>query len=295
MKRKWLIFLIPAVLISAAALFLFRFPFRTTEKTQSFDAQRAYQHVLTQIDFGPRTPGSTAQEYFIEYASNELENFGWQVEIQNTEIMGHSIRNIIARRGTGPEWVILGAHYDSRFHADEDADPTKAAQPVAGANDGASGVAVLLELARVIPQDINKEIWLVFFDAEDQGRLPGWDWILGSRAFVQELVGKPDAVVVIDMIGDSDLNIYREMASDQSLTDEIWETAANLGFSGTFIDENKYSILDDHVPFIDAGIPAIDIIDIEYDYWHTSEDTADKVSLRSLEIIGMTLLTWLNK
>ncbi|MBP9041814.1 MAG: M28 family peptidase, partial [Anaerolineaceae bacterium] len=149
--------------------------------------------------------------------------------------------------------------------------------------------------ARVIPQDINKEIWLVFFDAEDQGRLPGWDWILGSRAFVQELVGKPDAVVVIDMIGDSDLNIYREMASDQSLTDEIWETAANLGFSGTFIDENKYSILDDHVPFIDAGIPAIDIIDIEYDYWHTSEDTADKVSLRSLEIIGMTLLTWLNK
>ncbi len=295
MKCKWLIIIIPIVLISAVALFLLRLSLHKTRQESSFDAQRAYQHVLTQIDFGPRTPGSSSQEEFINYASRELKKSGWQVEIQNTEMMGHPIRNIIARRGTGSEWVILGAHYDSRFYADEDTDPIKAAQPVDGANDGASGVAVLLELARVIPQDINKEIWLVFFDAEDQGHLPDWDWILGSRAFVQALEGKPDAVVVIDMIGDADLNIYREIASNPSLTDEIWETAADLGFSDVFINENKYSILDDHLPFIDAGIPAIDIIDIEYEYWHTSEDTPDKVSERSLEVIGMTLLTWLKK
>lgn len=295
MKSKWSIFLLAVILLLAAVLFLLKYSDQLPEQNQTFDAHRAYQHVLTQVNFGPRTPGSEAQQELIEYVSNELNSFGWQVEIQNAEMMGHPIRNIIARRGTGPEWVILGAHYDSRFYADEDADPDDAAQPVAGANDGASGVAVLLELARVIPQDINKEIWLVFFDAEDQGRLADWDWILGSRAFVQSLEGKPDAVVVIDMIGDADLNIYREMASDQELTDEIWNTASELGFSDAFIDENKYSILDDHLPFIEIGIPAIDIIDIEYQFWHTSEDTADKVSPRSLEIVGTTLLTWLVK
>lgn len=295
MKWKWPIILLTVLLISVAVLLLRKYPSHTSESNQSFDAQRAYQHILTQINFGPRTPGSVAQEELIKYVSKELENFGWQVEIQNAEMMGHSVRNIIARRGTGPEWVILAAHYDSRFYADEDTDPEKAAQPVAGANDGASGVGVLLELARVIPQDIDKEIWLVFFDAEDQGRLADWDWILGSRAFVETLDDKPDAVVVIDMIGDVDLNIYREMASDPTLTDEIWKTAAELGFSSTFIDEYKYSIIDDHLPFIEMGIPAIDIIDIEYEYWHTSEDTADKVSPHSLEIIGTTLLTWLKE
>lgn len=295
MKLKWPVIVFPVLLISLAILFIVKNSNGISEQSLSFDGQRAYRHVQAQVNFGPRTPGSSAQEKLLEYVSNELEIYGWQVEIQKTEIMGHPIKNIIARRGTGSEWVILGAHYDSRFLADEDADPVKAAQPVAGANDGASGVAVLLELARVIPQDINKEIWLVFFDAEDQGRLSDWDWILGSRAFVQSLEGKPDTVVVIDMIGDSDLNIYREMASDPTITNEIWDTASDLGFSDTFINENKYYILDDHMPFIEAGIPAIDIIDMDYTYWHTSEDTEDKVSPRSLEIVGVTLLTWLQK
>jgi len=295
MKWKWPVVLLSFLFVAAVVYYFTSQLNSSSEQAPSFDANLAYQHVLNQMNFGPRTPGSVAQEDLIRYLTTELTQYGWQVEIQNTEMMGHPIRNVIARRGTGSEWVILGAHYDSRFYADEDTDSQKAAQPVPGANDGASGVAVLLELARVIPQDIDKEIWLVFFDAEDQGRLSDWDWILGSRAFVQSLESKPDAVVVIDMIGDADLNIYREMASDQALNDEIWKTAADLGYSDTFIDENKYSILDDHLPFIEAGIPAIDVIDIEFEYWHTSEDTADKVSPSSLEIIGVTLLTWLEK
>lgn len=260
---------------------------------QPFEGARAYQDVNTQVGFGPRTPGSEAHASTVEYLVNELTAAGWQVEIQETESMGHPIRNIVAKRGWGLDWVILGAHYDTRMVADQDPFLSNQSLPVYGANDGASGVAVLLEIARVLPKSFGTRTWLVFFDAEDQGRIPGWDWILGSRAFVASLSGKPDAVVVVDMIGDADLNIYREQASDPALTSAIWQTAQDLGYQDTFIDETKYNILDDHVPFLETGIPAVDLIDFDYSYWHTLADTPDKVSPKSLEIVGNTLLTWM--
>ena len=167
----------------------------------------------------------------------------------------------------------------TRFFADQDPDINNHQKPVPGANDGASGVAVLLELARVLPQNINKEIWLVFFDAEDQGNINGWDWILGSRYFASHLEEKvPNAVIVIDMIGDSDLNIYFETNSDPDLSKSIWESAAIAGYQKQFIPQPKYSILDDHIPFIEKGIIAVDIIDFDYPYYHTISDTSDKVS-----------------
>ena len=178
--------------------------------------------------------------------------------------------------------------------ADHDPDPKLQTQPVPGANDGASGVAILLELARNLPEDLNQQVWLVFFDLEDQGRIAGYDWILGSQAFVNQLSGSPDAVIVIDMIGDEDLQIYKEKSSSPALVDEIWQVAKTLSYDEIFSDEGKYSILDDYTPFLNAGIQAIDIIDFDYPYWHTAGDTADKVSAESLEIIGNLLLTWLN-
>jgi Zn-dependent M28 family amino/carboxypeptidase len=176
--------------------------------------------------------------------------------------------------------------------ADEDPDPMKQLEPVPGANDGASGVAVLLELSRVLPQDI-VPTWLVFFDAEDNGRIQGWDWILGSRAFVMDLDAHPNAVVIVDMIGDADLNIYKERNSNQDIVNEIWAVAAKLGYEQVFIPELKYSMIDDHTPFLDAGISAIDIIDFDYPYWHTTHDTVDKVSAESLSIVGSTLQEWI--
>ncbi len=207
--------------------------------------------------------------------------------------MGHPIRNIIAKRGSGSPWLIFGAHFDSRFVADNDPVIANQTLPVPGANDGASGVAVLLEMARVLPKNSDKQVWLVFFDAEDQGRIEGWDWILGSRAFSESLTGKPDAVVVVDMIGDADLNIYREKSSDKAITDSIWQTAAGLGYADNFINEEKYNILDDHLPFLELGIPAVDIIDFDYSYWHTLSDTQDHIWPQSLAVVGTTLLTWL--
>lgn len=270
--------------------------YKSTNKPSSsiFNAQRAYQDVLVQTGFGPRLPNTEAHEKTVDYIQEQLTAAGWQVELQNSENLGHPMTNIIARRGTGAQWVILGAHYDSRLLADHDPDPMLQSQPVPGANDGASGVAVLLELARILPRQLNQEVWLVFFDLEDQGRIEGYDWILGSQFFVDQLNEKPDAVIVIDMIGDEDLQIYKEKSSTQALVNEIWQVAKDLSYEEIFSDEEKYSILDDHTPFLNAGIQAIDIIDFDYPYWHTTADTADKVSSESLEIIGNLLFAWLN-
>ncbi len=265
------------------------------KEISTYDAARAYNDVLFQTSLGPRLPGSQAHLDTIEYVVSELTKAGWQVELQQSERLGHPLTNIIARRGMGKQWVILGAHYDSRISADQDPDLNMRHLPVTGANDGASGVAVLLELARSLPQDLDREVWLVFFDLEDQGNQEGWEWILGSRAFADSLEGKPDAVVIIDMIGDADLNLYREANSDPQLTDQIWGLADELGYSSIFINSVKFSILDDHLPFIEKGIPAIDIIDFDYPYWHTVQDTADKVSAQSLEVIGRVLHTWLTR
>jgi hypothetical protein len=134
---------------------------------------------------------------------------------------------------------------------------------------------------------------LVFFDAEDNGNISGWDWILGSRAFVDRLEGEPDAAVIVDMIGDAELTIYKEGNSDPDLMDEIWAQAEELGYADRLIPEYKYHILDDHTPFIEAGIPAADLIDFDYPFWHTTEDTPDKVSPESLQVVGDTLYAWL--
>lgn len=258
-----------------------------------FDGDRAYQDLNYQMSLGPRIPGSQVHAQEIDWIKQSLESSGWKVEIQETTRMGHPVRNIIARRGTTGQWTIIGAHFDSRMQADQDPDPANRATPVPAANDGASGVAVLLELARVLPKDLNQQIWLAFFDAEDQGKLSGWDWLLGSRALAESLTAKPDAVIVIDMIGDASLNIYKEKNSNPQLTDEIWNTAAGLGYEQQFIPTVKWDMLDDHTPFLEKGIRAVDIIDFDYPYWHTTADTADKTSAQSLKVVGDTLLHWI--
>lgn len=257
-----------------------------------FDGSRAFVDVEYQASLGARVPGSQAHIQVQEYIQSELKDAGWSADIQQAEMMGHPISNIIGKKGEGKPWIILGAHYDSRLIADKDPDPANRTLPVPGANDGASGVAILLELARTLP-DLDMEIWLVFFDAEDNGNIPGWDWILGSNAFVQQLTRAPEAVVILDMLGDADLNIHYERNSDPVLSAQIWQKAAELGYEEYFIPTQKYSILDDHTPFLNAGIPAVDIIDFDYSYYHTIEDTPDKVSADSLKAVGDTVRAWL--
>jgi hypothetical protein len=258
-----------------------------------FDGERAYTHVLKQLAMGPRTPGSLAHTQVITYIQKSLEADGWRVDFVEGSRLNHPIKNIRARRGNGQPWTILGAHFDSRFSADQETNASLRSQPVPGANDGASGVAVLLELAHVLPKDLPGQVELAFFDAEDQGNLPGWEWILGSNLYAQSLNGQPDAVIVIDMIGDANLNVYYERGSDTALSQEIWASAAALGYQNQLISEIRYQILDDHLPFVQKGIRAVDIIDFDYPDWHKTSDTSDKVSPKSLEIIGGSLYHWL--
>jgi glutaminyl-peptide cyclotransferase len=269
-----------------------------------FNGERALSDVQYQLDLGARTPGSMAHQQEIDWIVNQLRDAGWDVEAQETSYLSHPIHNIIARWGQGEPWVLLGAHYDSRMVADHDLDTDKRSLPVPGANDGASGVAVLLEIARVLPSRMEQsamrketraqQVWLAFFDAEDQGNLPGWDWILGSRALVESLDKYPDSAVIVDMVGDSNLDLYLERNSDTVLEEQIWSQASELGFPA-FKPQSKYSILDDHTPFLEVGIPAADIIDFDYPFWHTTQDTLDKVSAESLYMVGETLLAWLTK
>ncbi|MBT7075335.1 MAG: M28 family peptidase, partial [Anaerolineae bacterium] len=184
-----------------------------------FDGERAYADVLHQTELGARIPGSDAHAQARVWMQTELETAGWTVETQAFDALGHRGYNLIASHGNNLPDIVLGAHYDSRIYADHDINVDKRTQAVLGANDGASGVAILLELARNISSSTqansSPSIWLVFFDLEDNGRIPTWDWILGSRAFVENYnYLDPAAVIILDMIGDADLNIYLERNSN---------------------------------------------------------------------------------
>jgi hypothetical protein len=258
-----------------------------------FNAERAYQDLLFQTNLGPRIPGSKGHQQVQDWLVRELRVAGWSVERQVAEIDGFPTKNILAYRERQMPYILLGAHYDTRIWADHDPDQSLREEPVPGANDGASGVAVLLELARTLPEDLPTPVRLVFFDAEDNGGIGEWDWILGSRAFVRDLRESPEAVIIVDMVGDADLELYYERNSNPSIRAAIWDMAAAIGYGDVFLPEERYSMLDDHTPFLDAGIPAVDIIDFDYPYWHTTQDTADKVRADSLKAVGDTLTAWL--
>ena len=260
---------------------------------KGFNAERAYNDILYLESIGPRIPGTDGHKRSLDWFESELKNAGWDVQRQELLVKGKQVINLIAEKGKGSNKILLGAHYDTRIFADQDPDLSLQNQPVPGANDSASGVGVLLELARILPNDLDLFVQIVFFDAEDNGGIEDWDWILGSRGYVEHMSLRPDSVIILDMIGDKELTIYKEYNSDQVLMDQIWEQADLLGYGSVFLDEYKYSILDDHTPFIEAGIPAVDIIDFDYPYWHTTADTADKVSPESLEIVGETIYSWL--
>jgi len=262
-------------------------------QSAKFDGQVAFTHVEAQMKLGPRPTGSEAWRATGDYIMAQLSKFGWTVEEQKFDYRGTGIRNIIGRKGSGPT-LILGAHYDTRRRADRD--KTNPTAPVPGANDGASGVAVLLELARALDaKKLQNQVWLAFFDAEDNGDLDGWEWTVGSRHMAQNLKVKPVAVIVVDMIGDADQQIYFDQNSDRQWNQRIWAVAAELGYAQYLVPQPRWAMFDDHTPFAQQGIPAVDMIDFDYPYWHTTADTSDKLSPASLERVGRTLQVLLER
>ncbi len=262
--------------------------------TPIFDGESAFGFLTGQCDFGPRPPGSENLTLCRTYISETLESFNWTVSIQNFTYMETPCANIIATwNGTTDSPIILGAHYDTRPNATSDY-PANRSLPILGANDGASGTAVLMELARILPTSERSKVELVFFDAEDSGQINGWDWIRGAVHYVSELTtirkNSIEAMVLADLVGDAELYLPKEGSSTDSLQNVIWSIAADLGYSSTFVNTAGSSVTDDHRPFLDAGIPAVDIIQVPFpSYWHTLEDTPDKCSGDSLEKVGRVL------
>lgn len=264
-----------------------------------FDAQRAFALLEKQCEFGPRPPGSAAHRETQNYLFTELQKYANSVALQphtykaKTETL--HLNNILAEFGpAGGETILLAAHWDTRPIADHDPKPENQDKPILGANDGASGVAVLLEIARVLKeQPPPRRVVIVLFDGEDYGRSVD-DMFIGSRFFAQNLgKWKPDYGILLDMVGDKDLTLPIEQYSwraNREFTEAIWNRASVLGLA-PFQQRLGRAIMDDHVPLINVGIPMVDIIDFDYPYWHTIEDTVDKCSPKSLEVVATLVIS----
>jgi hypothetical protein len=276
-----------------------------------FNATKAYKLIKEQVEFGPRIPGSEAIEKTRIMLENEVLAKGlWEVEYQNfsklwIDDQNISLVNIIYTPNTfnsNQPYFILLAHYDSRLWADNDPDQDMHRKPVLGANDGASGVAVAIELGNVLNTHHNiSNFKILLVDAEDQGNIPnsnGWDWLLGSRHFVSSKLFQKDAVsflILFDMVGGNNAIFKREGYSDtyaHFLVSKIWRKADELGYNQYFVNKTWNKIVDDHIPFLEQGIPAVDIIDdfiYNYKAWHTTNDTLDQISIETLEAVGKTV------
>jgi glutaminyl-peptide cyclotransferase len=254
------------------------------------DGNLAYSHVERLVGFGPRPPGSPAIAQSQTYITDVLKKLNLQVEHQdflaNTPNGPVSMKNIVAKADLSEKpVVILGSHYDTKVM-------TNAA--FVGANDGGSSTGLLLELARVFSQRRNAfSVWFVFFDGEEAQR--EWsetDSLYGSRYFVEKLkaAGQTRAIkamVLMDMVGDRDLKLENDASSTSWLMGLVRRSAVELGY-GKYLAASQKGMVDDHVPFIRAGIAAVDLIDYEYGFniWHTPNDTLDKISPHSLKIVG---------
>jgi len=256
---------------------------------QGFDSAKAWQHLQKQVGFGPRPSGTPAIVETRKYIIEQLKSFGIEAKEQPfigmTPLGEVSMANVIATiPGRRPDRLVLASHYDTKLYRE---------MRFVGANDGASSTAALLELGRVLKGRPNElTIELLFLDGEE-ARLPEWqgtDNTYGSRHYVQAAqksgsLKSLKALVLLDMIGDRDLSIKRDSNSTPWLVDIIWGTAARLGQSSTFSNQLT-TIEDDHIPFLRAGVAAVDLIDLENPTWHTAQDDLEHVSARSLQTVG---------
>jgi len=260
-----------------------------------FDGERAFVDLKTLVAFGPRPSGSQALERAREFIVAELRATGASVTqdrfLTKTPIGPIPMTNIVAKvPGASPSIVIIGGHYDTK----------RMAAPFVGANDGGSSAAFLLEMARVLARRANKlTYWLVFFDGEEAvRRWSASDSLYGSRHFAAKLSaeGTPDrvrAVIVLDMIADAHLDIRPEARSTPWLNNLVLNEANHLGFGRYFLNRPR-NVDDDHLPFLKLGIPAVDVIDLDYGplnlYWHTRYDAPERCSAASLAIVGALVL-----
>jgi glutaminyl-peptide cyclotransferase len=266
-----------------------------------FSGASALKFTARAVAFGPRPAGSEANRKLQTYIAAQLHGFGWNVQddsfVADTPLGPKPMKNIIAKlAGSSGKAVVVTGHFDTKL------------MPLisfVGANDGGSSTGLLLELARVLARKPRKDdIYLVWFDGEEA--FVNWtetDSVYGSRHLAARwaadgTLGKVEALINVDMIGDRELELAGELNSSEGLRKLVWETAADLGYSKQFA-RNMQPISDDHLPFVRLGVNAIDLIDFDYgpnhSYWHTGQDTLDKLSAASFDVVGKVMIEVLHK
>jgi Zn-dependent M28 family amino/carboxypeptidase len=281
---------------TAAALLTLSFTVVVTGQTPApvaFDSSRAYAHVRELVALGPRPAGSPANVKAREYILRALAQYGIKAAPQSfeasTPVGPVPMANVIGTiPGERAGRIVIASHFD-----------TKPQLPFrfVGANDGGSSTGVLLELARVLKAGPPPRVTLefLFFDGEEAyGEWRDTNHTFGSRHYVEAArkagtLRSVEALILLDMIGDRNLNLKRDTNSTPWLTDIVWAAARRLGHGAHFLDE-PFPVEDDHIPFVRAGVPAVDLIDLDYPEWHTAGDTLDKVGARSLQIVGDVVL-----
>jgi Zn-dependent M28 family amino/carboxypeptidase len=286
-----------------ALLFLFSVGCTSSPKAAvpPVSGEKAMEHVRAQVAFGPRPPGSAALEKCRAYITDQLRGYGYEVQVDEfeagTPYGGKVMKNLIARKGTSSRGVVaLASHYDTKLMEGIE---------FVGANDPGSSAGLLIELARVLSEERGTlDYWFVFLDGEEA--FVDWstfDSTYGSRHLARRwqqdgTAGRIRALILLDMIGDRNLDILKESHSTRWLSDLVWEAAAKMGLQGIL---SKYAgaVEDDHLPFLEAGIPSVDIIDLNYgpgnSFHHTTADTLDKVSPESMEKVGRLVLAVLGE
>lgn len=285
----------------------------------TFNADSAYAYMQKQVDFGPRTPGSKAREACAQWLIQKLSTYVDTVKVQDFKTRGwdgriYDGKNIIASfKPKSRNRIILSAHYDTRPYSDHDSNPENHRKALDGANDGASGVGVLIEMARNMHQEKPEVgIDIILWDMEDFGP-PVWEgsadedqyWALGSQYWSQNLdpsEALPKYAILLDMVGGKDNIFPKEYFSQEyapQLMNKIWEQADELGYGDFFLNETGLAVNDDHLPLNKfAGIPSVDIIGVErdgnyfkfYKHWHTQKDNMEGISKKTLDMVGRVVM-----
>lgn len=327
-RPKARLWLAAGAVVLLAAVALIAWPDLRTSMAQSASSldpakivgARAYGYLQAICKFGPRPAGSEANSLQRKYVAKHFAEHGATVKEQPfagvDPVSGQQVNMVNLIGSWFPERterVVLGVHYDTRPHPDEDPDPANRVKPFLGANDGASGVALLMEIAHHLKD--SKTPWgvdLVLFDGEELVYGGGQDqvgeYFLGSKAFARayrqtqrnrtKTTPHYACGLVLDMVGDKDLTIDQEQYSRDlapKLVRDVWSVAKALKVSQFRDRISRVAVTDDHLPLNDAGIPAIDIIDFDYPHWHTARDLPENCSAASLEAVGRVVTAWLNK
>jgi glutaminyl-peptide cyclotransferase len=286
--------LILALIVCSCA----QFPWVAADAT-TLSGANAMEYVRAQVAFGARPPGSPALQKCREYLSGQLRSWGYQIDEDAFDAVtpygSKRMVNLIAHKGTGGDGVIAFAtHYDTKYMGDKN---------FVGANDPGSSAALVLELAKVLaPHKDGLDYWFVFVDGEEAFiEWSSFDSTYGSRHLARRwkqdgTASRIKALILLDMIGDRDLDVFKETNSTPWLMNLFWETARKVGLS-SILSKIETDVQDDHIPFLDVGIPSVDIIDLNYgpgnSYHHTLQDTVDKISPDSMEKVGKVVLAML--